>query len=189
MPYKLDDVGVLVVEDVPGMLSVTTSIMGIFGFREIIGARNGEEGFELFKKHDPDLVITDWLMEPVDGLEMIHKIRVDKDSPNPYVPVILMTGYSDKFRVEAARDKGITEFLVKPYTSRDLYNRIVQVIEKPRQFVDAGDFFGPDRRRKRNFHYEGPSRRDADAEIEQSESEKKVAADILRKLRDDAKKI
>ena len=73
-----------------------------------------------------------------------------------------MTGYSNRVRVEHARDEGITEFLAKPYTSRDLYNRIVQIIEKPRQFVKNKEFFGPDRRRRSDGDYEGPKKRGKD---------------------------
>jgi response regulator RpfG family c-di-GMP phosphodiesterase len=132
-------------------------------------------------------------MEPMNGLEFIEKIRKSPESPNPYVPVILMTGYSDRARVEMARDAGVTEFLMKPYTSKDLYSRIVQIIEKPRQFVDCGTFFGPDRRRRKNFDYDGPLRRTADEESEDSAEEadekRKVASQILRDLREQTKKI
>lgn len=190
MAYRLNEVKVLIVEDMQPMLSLTKSLLSIFGFKELIGATSGEEAFELCVKNDPDVIITDWLMQPMDGLELIKKIRTEPSSPNPYVPIILMTGYSDKLRVEHARDSGVTEFLVKPYTARDLYARIVQIIEKPRQFVDAGTFFGPDRRRRKNFAYDGPTRRASDRIDEgRSSTERRVATEILEKLREDTKKI
>jgi DNA-binding NtrC family response regulator len=70
-----------------------------------------------------------------------------------------MTGYSQKKRVIAARDSGITEFLVKPFTAKALYQRIETMIEKPRLFVKSDSYFGPDRRRKREGDYGGPERR------------------------------
>lgn len=132
------------------MLSLTVSILNIFGFRTVHGADNVEDAYQLFQDFNHDLIITDWLMEPLDGLDLIKRVRNDESSPNKFVPIILMTGYSDQRRVENARDKGVTEFLMKPYTAKDLYARIVQIIEKPRQFVDTGEFFGPDRRRRKN---------------------------------------
>lgn len=191
MVYQLHTVKILIVEDMHAMLTLTKSLLSIFGFQQLITAKDGEEGFEAVKKHDPDVVITDWLMEPKDGLEMISEIRKNPLSPNPYVPVILMTGYSDIKRVESARDMGVTEFLVKPYTARDLYSRIVQIIEKPRQFVDAGEFFGPDRRRKKGVGYSGPHRRQADEDEDMSKSpeERRIAAEILNKLRKEAEEI
>ena len=70
-------------------------------------------------------------------------MRTDPASPNRYVPIILMTGFSERRRVMQARDAGVTEFLVKPFTARDLYKRLAQVIERPRQFVRSAEFFGP----------------------------------------------
>lgn len=162
MVYKFDQASVLVIDDMPPMLTLTKSLLEIFGFRRIYTAGDAERAFDVFCKESPDLVLTDWQMEPYDGIELTHKIRTDSRSPNPYVPIILMTGYSAKMRVMQARDIGVTEFLVKPFTSQDLYARIEQVIEKPRQFVDADGFFGPDRRRRIVKDYEGPFRREED---------------------------
>lgn len=189
MTYKFASASILVVDDMPPMLSLTKTILATFGFRNIYTARNGEDAFEKFRRHDPDLVITDWVMEPMDGLELIKKIRTDPMSSNPYVPIILMTGYSALPRVETARDKGTTEFVVKPFTAKDLYNRIVQVIEKPRQFVQVEEFFGPDRRRKSDTGYGGQRRRENDGSGSSANRrpQNKLAADILRQLADNAK--
>lgn len=159
MVYKLHDITLLLVEDVQPMLTVTASVLNIFGFQNVVTARNGREAFTLFQIHKPDLVITDWIMEPESGVDLINKIRTSPSSPDPYVPVILMSGYSDRMHVELARDNGATEFLLKPFTAKDLYGRIAQIIEKPRQFVDVDDFFGPDRRRRRNVPYAGKDKR------------------------------
>jgi two-component system, chemotaxis family, chemotaxis protein CheY len=159
MTYQLNTAKLLIVEDMQPMLSLTMSILKIFGFKNVDGAHTVEAGYNLFRQKNHDLVITDWLMEPFDGLDLIRFIRKYDDSPNKFVPIILMTGYSDQTRVETARDMGVTEFLMKPYSARDLYMRIMQIVEKPRQFVDAGDFFGPDRRRRKNFDYLGLEKR------------------------------
>ena len=159
MFYQMQKVSVLVVEDNLPMLEITKSLLQTFGIGTVNGAHNGEMGFELFCRINPDIVIADWMMKPMDGITLTRKIRNDPHSPNPYVPLILMTGFSERRRVFEARDAGVTEFLVKPFNARDLYKRIVQVIERPRQFVRADDFFGPDRRRKSDSIYLGEDRR------------------------------
>ncbi len=191
MTYKLDTARILIVDDMAPMLSLTKSILNIFGFVQVYTASNGEEAFELVCKHDPELILTDWMMEPMDGLEFTKKIRRDPLVPNPYVPIIMMTGFSSRLRVEGARDKGITEFLVKPFSSRDLYKRVVQIIERPRQFVETGEFFGPDRRRKRGKDYEGPRRRGNEERKKTipETDEQRLAVDVLRKLREEAKNV
>jgi DNA-binding response OmpR family regulator len=75
------------------------------------------------------------------------------------VPIIMLTGYSEKKCVIAARDAGITEFLAKPISAKALYQRILNVIANPRPFVRTKTYFGPDRRRSNAVPYSGPERR------------------------------
>ena len=103
-------------------------------------------------------------MSPMDGIELTRMIRRHQLSPNRMVPIILITGYSAWPRVEEARDAGVTEFLVKPFTAHDLARRVAHVINKPRDFIETQDFFGPDRRRRNptDSGYNGPQRREED---------------------------
>jgi two-component system chemotaxis response regulator CheY len=159
LAYKLETLKILVVEDNKPMMDLMKSILKTFGVGTILIAKDGDDAFELYRRENPDLIITDWMMQPCDGISLTRKIRTNKKGPNPYVPIILMTGFSEKRRVISARDSGITEFLVKPFNVRDLYKRMHEIIENPRQFVDSDDFFGPDRRRKATKEYKGPQRR------------------------------
>lgn len=152
----------MVVEDAPPMLELVAGVLDVLGVRRVITARNGEEAWERFQKEKPDIIITDWLMEPMDGIELTMKIRRDGLSIDRMVPIIVMTGYSAITRVALARDIGVTEFLVKPFTANDLARRILSIIERPRDFVDADDFFGPDRRRRKMAEFSGQDRREKD---------------------------
>ena len=162
MAYQFDNVSILIVEDNQPMLDLLKSILNTFGIKDIHTSKNGEEGFKAYCNYKPDLVITDWMMRPVDGISLTRRIRNDPSSPSQFTPVILMTSFTEKRRVMQARDVGVTEFLVKPFNARDLYRRISQIIEKPRQFVRSEDFFGPDRRRKSTKTFTGPFHREDD---------------------------
>lgn len=162
MAYQFKNIKVLIVEDNVPMLDLTKALLETFGIENVDCARDGEAGFKKFIDKNHDLVIADWMMKPMDGISLTRRIRNDPLSPNQFVPVILVTGFSEKRRVIQARDSGVTEFLVKPFNARDLYRRITQIIERPRQFVRSEDFFGPDRRRVRQDDYKGPQRRDSD---------------------------
>ena len=72
-------------------------------------------------------------------------------------------GHSTVSRVQDARNAGVNEFLAKPLTARGVVERLAQVIDHPRAFVKAGEYFGPDRRRRADPAFEGPFRRGADA--------------------------
>lgn len=170
MPLNLKKISALVVEDLHPMRTVIVSVLDAFGIGTIYEASNGERGYELFQKHNPDIIITDWLMEPVDGLEFIRMVRKNKDSVNRLVPIIMMTGYSAMQRVTMARDLGATEFLTKPFTGRDLAKRINLIINRPRDFVETEHFFGPNRRRKKGDDYAGPRRREDESRGNKTDS-------------------
>ena len=192
MSYQLKNISVLVVEDNEPMLDIVKSLLLTFGVGQVIGATDGKMGFDRFCEYNPDIVVADWMMKPMDGISFTRIVRNDPRSPNPYVPIILMTGFSEKRRVLQARDAGATEFLVKPFDARDLYKRIAQVIERPRQFVKSDEFFGPDRRRarerKKSGLYEGPLRRDADISSpdfrDRMRDQQNEAYENLRKIRE-----
>ena len=94
-----------------------------------------------------------------DGLELAQMIRQPGTTSNPFVPIIMLTGHSEKNHVMAARDAGITEFMVKPISATALYHRILNVVVNPRPFIKTADYFGPDRRRNAALSYSGPERR------------------------------
>ena len=159
MTYQFQNIRVLVIESTKEMSDLTKSVLSYFGVGEVHTAYGARAGFDACCKLHPDLIIIDWLEEPDNGLELTKLIRNDDRSPNPFVPILMMTGFSQKKRVVLARDSGITEFLVKPFTAKALYQKIEHIIEVPRHFVVCDRYFGPDRRRKRDEHYDGKERR------------------------------
>ncbi len=159
MPLDLKDISILVVEDTVPMQKLLVSVLMSLGFKKPYVASDGAEGYSLFQRYNPDIVISDWLMTPVDGLDLTRKIRGHLSSPNKLAPIILITGYSSLPRVQEARDAGVTEFLVKPFKAADVAKRLSYVINNPRDFISVREFFGPDRRRKKSDTYSGPKRR------------------------------
>lgn len=176
MSYQFKNITVLVVETSKPIFDLTKAVLQTFGCNQIYSAFGYEEGFNRMCTLNPDLVIIDWLDEPNNGMELTKKIRRESRSPNPFVPIILMTGYSQKRRVIAARDAGITEFVVKPFTANALYQRIEQLIEAPRDFVRAQAYFGPDRRRKKDAEYKGADRR------QEAQNTQRFASDKAREM-------
>lgn len=162
MGFRFEKLSVLVVEDTAPMRKLVCSVLDTLGVGSVIMADDGESGFTKFCSMRPDIVIADWHMEPMTGIELVNKIRSAPASPNKFVPIIMMTGYSALPRVAQARDTGATEFLVKPFSANDLAKRIAHVINKPRDFIESEVYFGPDRRRRKDETYTGPLRRDED---------------------------
>jgi DNA-binding response OmpR family regulator len=71
----------------------------------------------------------------------------------------MVTGHTERARIEAARDAGVTEFLAKPITVQSLLDRLIKIVERPRPFVRSEAYFGPDRRRRRSESGAAPRRR------------------------------
>lgn len=159
MAFHFDRLSVLVVEDNQHMRQLIADVLKAMGVGAVYQADSGDRALSLVRTHRPDILIVDWLMEPMDGLELTRAIRSDPRSPARLAPIILMTGYSAHSRVVQARDTGVTEFLVKPFTAEALSKRIAHVINWPRDFISAPKYSGPDRRRKKDEAYGGPRRR------------------------------
>lgn len=150
-------------DDNPHMRRILRTLLHSFGAREVYEAEEGASALGMYANFLPDIVITDWAMPIFDGLELAQMIRQPDAKGNPFAPIIMLTGHSEKRRVTMARDAGITEFLAKPISAKALYNRILNVVAHPRPFIRTKTYFGPDRRRNTTSAYAGPERRGAAA--------------------------
>jgi CheY-like chemotaxis protein len=111
----------------------------------------------------PDLILTDLTMTPMDGLTFARELRNSTNDAIRLIPIIMVTGHTERSHIEAARDHGVNEILAKPVTAGGLCHRIDEIILRPRAYVRAKSYFGPDRRRRRNAIHQGFERRNDDA--------------------------
>lgn len=161
MRYEL--LKILLVDDNHHVRILLAEILRALGVNQIYEANDGAEGIQMIRGHAIDIVITDLSMEPLDGIAFTKLLRNSPDSPNPLIPIIMITGHSTHKRVADARDAGVNEFLVKPLSARAVIERLGRVVEQPRSYVRTGTYFGPDRRRRNDLTYAGPWRRSNDA--------------------------
>jgi CheY-like chemotaxis protein len=157
----LRKLAVLVLEDNANMAHIVKTILRTFGVIHIYEASDVGEAFALVRQYAVDVAFVDYNLGFMDGLDFVRMIRTAPDTPNPYLPIVMLTAYSETHRVMQARDAGVTEFCVKPVTAIEVYRKMVEVIDHPRPFVRTGNFFGPDRRRRSEDEepYKGPERR------------------------------
>jgi two-component system, chemotaxis family, chemotaxis protein CheY len=146
---------VLVVDDNPHMRSIVVAILRGVGVGTIREASDGADALSAMRSGVPDIVICDLNMDPIDGLEFTHMVRTAPDSPYPFVPIIMMTGHTERSKVSAARDAGVNELVAKPISART-------VVDRPRPFVKSANYTGPCRRRHENPDFAGPWRRKSD---------------------------
>jgi CheY-like chemotaxis protein len=144
---KLDNLSVLVVDDQANARMLIRTMLRAFRISRIVEAEDAASGYMAYQAQDVDIVLTDWWMPSMDGIELVRKIRRSSVG-NPYIPIIMISGFSERAHVMVARDAGITEYLSKPLSVASLFQKLVTIVEKPRRFVKCETYLGPDRRRK-----------------------------------------
>ncbi len=175
----MNRLNVLIVDDNKHMITIVKTLLRGFGISHFLEANDAAEAFDLVRSEHIDFIIVDYLMEILDGTDFVRLVRTGEDSPNPFVPIIMLTAYSERSKVIAARDAGVTEFCCKPVTANELYRKVQSIVNNPRPFIRTNNFFGPDRRRMKNSTYRGPERRqDSKEYFEDSESEGNSQDDI-----------
>ena len=156
---NLRHMSVLIIDDNYHMLRIIRTILQGFGVGQVAEATDAAEAFEVFRSRTFDLIVVDFMMNMLDGVDFVRLVRTAEDSPNPYIPIIMLTAYSERSRVIEARDSGVNEFLTKPVTAIQIYNKMRAAIDSPRPFIKTPTYFGPDRRRNKKSVYKGPERR------------------------------
>ena len=154
---------VLLVDDNQHMRLIVGAVLAGIGVKEVRECWDGAEALDMLRQWPADVAFVDFHMSPIDGVEFTRLVRNASDSPNPFLPIVMITGYAERTRVMEARDAGVTEFVVKPVTARAVVDRLNNVIFKPRPFIRTPNYFGPDRRRKDDPKHNGPWRRADDA--------------------------
>lgn len=144
----LGKIRTLLVEDDRATRDLLVAILESVGIKQIDRASNGQEGFKRLSSFRPDLIVSDMMMEPMDGITFARSVRTHRDSPSQHTPIILLTAHTDRTTVIEARDAGVNAFVAKPVSVDEMRRKIVLVLNDPREFVESDDFVGPDRRRR-----------------------------------------
>ena len=95
----LESVSFFIVDPNAFMRSLIKNVLKVFGAAKFIEANDGADAFKAMRSLVPDIIITERMMAPLDGLDFTRMVRTGKDSPNPYVPIIMTTAYSEKHKV------------------------------------------------------------------------------------------
>jgi len=158
MTANMSKISTLIIDDNSHMIHIVRTMLLGFGINRTYESRDAAEAFDKVRSEIVDLIIVDLQMPMLDGLEFTRLVRTAKDSSNPYVPIILLTAYTERSKICAARDAGVTEICAKPITTREMWTKICAVVNAPRPFVRTKEYFGPDRRR-RTEPWDGEERR------------------------------
>ncbi|QCO01039.1 response regulator [Azospirillum argentinense] len=124
---------ILVVENNPLLLRALRDMLEHWGVGQVAPAANGQEAMELLRREPYDLMVTDWVMEPVGGGQLVRWVRGSASCLSPDLPVIVLTANADVATVRAAWDAGADTVLAKPASAATIARRIETVLNNPRR--------------------------------------------------------
>ena len=144
---KIEALKVLIVDDDQYMRKVVRTMLSAIGVKTVFEAEDGASGLEELRQQNPDIVIVDWEMPLIDGSQFVRMVRSPGEFPKPDVPIIMLTGHGDRWRVVEAARIGAHEYLLKPVSTKALQDRIVTILGRPRPTVKLDGYYGPAPRR------------------------------------------
>ncbi|MCR6629282.1 MAG: response regulator [Magnetospirillum sp.] len=157
----LKPVNVLIIDDSRYARSFIKSALYSFGVRNVVEAGDGPAGIEMLREQKIDLVLVDYDMDPMDGVDFTRLVRSGAEVAVRDVPIIMVSGMAEMEKVVEARNAGVNEFLVKPVSADSLFRRVRNALVNPRPFVDSATYVGPCRRSVQRTLPEGQERRTA----------------------------
>jgi CheY-like chemotaxis protein len=138
---------VLVIDDNQFMRNTVRGLLGNIGVKKIFEAGDGIAGLEMIREVNPDIVILDWEMPLLNGPELVRIVRSPGVFPSPDIPIIMLSGHGERWRILESVKLGVNEFLCKPVSGKALFDRLISILLKPRESVRVGDYYGPAPRR------------------------------------------
>jgi DNA-binding response OmpR family regulator len=170
---------VLIVDPQPAGARLIGELMRDIARSQVWVAETREKAMRLAGSYDPHIIFTEMGPSPLDGIAFTKELRRSHISAR-YVPVIMITGQATAAGILGARDGGVHEFLRKPFTMKDLLRRLEAVTLRQRDWVEAVNYVGPDRRRFNSGDYAGSLKRRSDARATPDSERMAQALKILR---------
>ncbi|HRE43609.1 MAG TPA: response regulator [Terricaulis sp.] len=126
-------------------------------------AESAEDCLLMLASTQPDMLVTDWDIEGGKGLDLVRRIRRGEAGDEARsTPIVMVTTRNTEQAVRQARNAGVDEFVLRPFSTSILTRRAKEVRDHKRDFIESVHYLGPCRRRRNDEHYIGPKRRDAE---------------------------
>jgi len=117
---------ILIVDDYKTMLRIIRNLLRQLGFTNIDEATDGSQALQKLRQANFDLIISDWNIEPMTGLQLLREVRAD--AKLKHIPFIMVTAESKSENVIAAKEAGVSNYIVKPFNAETLKGKMVSVI-------------------------------------------------------------
>ena len=139
---------ILIVDGNAYMRRLTRTMLMNLGAKSVMEAADGLAALEAIRNCDPDVVLLDWDMPVLNGMEVLRIVRSPGVFPRPNIPIIMLTSRAHRSSVIEALRAGVHEFLIKPTSPKALQDRLTSIVFKPRPMMQLGELYVPKPRRK-----------------------------------------
>ncbi|MEJ2435295.1 MAG: response regulator [Pseudolabrys sp.] len=143
----IQGLNILIVDNNSYMRRLTRSMLMNLGAKSVVEAGDGLAALEAIRTCDPDVMLLDWEMPVLSGMEVMRIVRSPGVFPRPNLPIIMLTYRAKRSYVMEALRNGANEFLLKPTSPKALGDRLMSIVSKPRPMVKLGEFYVPQPRR------------------------------------------
>ncbi|HEX2582438.1 MAG TPA: response regulator [Dongiaceae bacterium] len=120
------DLNILIVDDYRTMLRIIRNLLKQLGFDHVDEATDGSQALQMLRERNYGLVISDWNMEPITGLQLLKEVRTDARLKS--MPFIMITAESKTENVVAAKEAGVSGYIVKPFNAETLRTKLQAVL-------------------------------------------------------------
>ncbi len=120
------NMNILIVDDYKTMLRIIENLLKQLGFKNVLQATDGSGALKVLHEVPVGLVISDWNMQPMTGLQLLKEVRLDEKLKA--TPFIMVTAESKTENVVAAKEAGVNNYIVKPFNAETLKQKIVSVL-------------------------------------------------------------
>ena len=117
---------ILIVDDYKTMLRIIRNLLNQLNFTNVQEAADGNTALQKLRSNPVELVISDWNMEPMTGLQLLREVRADANLKD--TPFIMITAESKTENVVAAKEAGVSNYIVKPFNAETLKTKLVSVL-------------------------------------------------------------
>jgi CheY-like chemotaxis protein len=143
----LQGLNLLIVDGNSYMRRTTRMMLMNLGAKAVLEAADGLAALESIRTCDPDIMLLDWDMPVLNGMEVMRIVRSPGVFPRPNLPIIMLTARAQRADVHEALRAGAHEFLIKPTSPKALRDRLTSIVFKPRPMVRLGNYYVPEPRR------------------------------------------
>ena len=139
----IQGLNILIVDDNAFMRKVTRMMLMNLGAKSVMEAADGLAALEAIRTRDPDIMLLDWDMPVLNGIEVLRIVRSPGVFPRPNLPTVMLASQAQRGQVTEAMRAGVNEFLIKPTSPKALRDRLASIVVNPRPMVKIGKYYVP----------------------------------------------